>query len=220
MTTIVEVSTATRTRTVTELLAEGVGQGCMVFAAASAYGNGSVPGWLVIEESAAPGAQRQCAIVSEMFGVVASGAISEVEVEGEPMPADREMPVLAESLAAAFWGGRQARAERDAAWVKLREHEQRLERIVDAAHSYADEHSLCSAFDDFMVDQGLPARDRDYIHDVDVTVSIRLRVSAHSAEAAASLVDDEMVRNELLGLDGRALTDALQDHDVIDTEEA
>ncbi|CAN3132145.1 hypothetical protein ACNUDN_29955 [Mycobacterium sp. smrl_JER01] len=220
MTTIVEVSTGSRTRTVAELIDAGVQQGCMVFGAGTESQSGSVLGWLVVEPSAASGPERQCAIVSELFGVVATGSVSEVQVGGDSMPADREMPTWAVSLAVASWEARRARAERDAARDALRAHEQRLEKIVDAAHTYADENSLCTVFDDFMVSQGLPAREHEYIHDVDVTLRLRLRTTAHSAEAAANLVDDETVRNELVSLAGRHLTDALQDHDVIDTEDA
>lgn len=54
---------------------------------------------------------------------------------------------------------------------------------------------------------------------MDATVRVRIPVTARSAEAAESEVEDAMVVNALGELSGRGLADALQDRDVVDAEE-
>jgi hypothetical protein len=90
---------------------------------------GPVASWLVVEQSAAAGQQRRCAIVMiEEGAVVAAGPISEVQVSGDPVPTDDEMPAWASAVAGAFWSAQQPRTERDTARAALRAHEERLER--------------------------------------------------------------------------------------------
>lgn len=204
-------------RSVADLLSVGVQPGAVVYAALS---TGPVAGWLVVEESAPSGAERRCAVVRvDECSVVAAGAVSEVQVSGEPVPTEDEMPAWAAAVAGAFWSAQQARAERDAARTALTVHEARLERIVDAAHEYADENDLCERFDRFMERQGLRPRSRNWVCVVDATVRVRIPVSSPSADAAAGEVDDSMVVEALSQLRGRNLEVALQDHDVIDTED-
>ena len=204
-------------RSVAELLGAGVGQGSAVWAVVP---RGPVAGWLVVEHSAEAGQERRCAIVTfEECAVVSAGPIAEVQVSGDPIPTDEEMPAWAPAVAGAFWSAQRARAEGDAARAALRAHEERLERIVDAAHEYADDNDLCQRFDRFMESQGLRPRSRDWVCVVDATVRVRIPVRAPSADDAASGVDDDMVVNALSELRGRSLEVALQDHDVIDTED-
>ncbi|UQX13400.1 hypothetical protein [Candidatus Mycobacterium methanotrophicum] len=59
----------------------------------------------------------------------------------------------------------------------------------------------------------------DWVCTVDATVRVRVAVRAANADAAASEVDDDMVVNALSELRGRSLEVALQDHDVVDTED-
>ena len=68
--------------------------------------------------------------------------------------------------------------------------------------------------------QGLRPRSHEYVCEVDVTVRVRIAVSAHSADAAGGEVSDAMVQNAVAELRGGLLADAIQDHDVVDVEEA
>ena len=155
-------------RSVSEALEGGVSAGAVVCASLA---DGPVPGWLVVEETAAAGAQRQCAIVRlDGCSVVSAGALSEVKVAGDPVPTEGEMPAWAPALAGSFWAARRARGEAEATRSALTALQRRVENIVDAAHEYADENSLCERFDDFMMEQGLRPRSREYMCVVDVTV--------------------------------------------------
>ncbi|GAB4666392.1 hypothetical protein [Mycobacterium avium] len=205
-------------RSVAEALAAGVESGAVVCASLV---DGPVPGWLVIEQTAVGGAERQCAVVRlDGCAVVVAGAVSEVQVSGDPVPAEEEMPAWASSLAGAFWAARRARGEAQAARLARTEHQARLERIVDAAHEYANEHSLCEAFDRFMLSQGLRPRLREWVCEVDATTRVRIFVSSHSAEAAEGEVTDQMVQQAIAELRGPRLADAIQEHDVVDVEES
>lgn len=208
-------------RSVAELLGCGVEPNSVVWAYAEE--SGPVPGWLVIEHHSwvGVGRERRCAIVqAESFTVVSAGPISEVQVASGPIPTDEPMPEWVPALASSHWEAQNARAERDAARSALQAHEQRLERIEDASHEFADEHSLCSDFDAFMVSQGLRPRMSDWDNLVSATVRVRVTVRARNAEDAESQVDESLVVDALMELASRrsALTDALLDHDVVDTE--
>lgn len=218
MTAVVEGSAAVVSRSVAELLGAGVVEaGSVVWAALE---RGPLAGWLVVER-VADGRERRCAIVMpDACSVVASGPISEVQVASGPIPTDEVMPPWVSAMAEAFWGGQELRAERDAARSALRAQEDRLERIVDAAHEYANDNDLCERFDRFMESQGLRPRAREWVCEVDATVRVRIAVTSNSADAAAERVDDEMVLNALAELRGQSLANALHDHDVVDTEEA
>lgn len=80
-----------------------------------------------------------------------------------------------------------------------REHRVWVDRLVESAHVWADENSLCSRFDDFMSEQGLATRAADYAVYVDVRLECRVRVdvSARDDDDAMQRVDDEDVRSAL-----------------------
>ncbi|OKH61107.1 hypothetical protein EB73_31140 [Mycobacterium sp. SWH-M3] len=221
MTAVVEGSAVVVSRSVAELLGSGAEPGSVVWAATE--DNGPVPGWLVVEHhSCVPqGGERRCAVVhADSCSVVVGGPISEVQIVSGPIPVDEPMPEWVKALAASFWQTQEARTERDAARSALQRHEDRLERIVDASHEFADEHSLCGDFDDFMIGEGLRPRLRNWICEVDATVRVRIVVAARNADVASSELDDGMVVGALAELTGRGLADALQDTDVVDVEAA
>ncbi|KMV13873.1 hypothetical protein ACT17_32970 [Mycolicibacterium conceptionense] len=220
MTAVVEGSAVVVSRSVAELLGCGVQPGAAVWA--DTVDNGPVPGWLVVERVVV-GRERRCAIVqAEACAVVSAGPISEVQVASGPIPTDELMPEWVSALASSHWDAQDARAERDAARSALQAHEDRLERIEDASHEFADEHSLCSDFDAFMISQGLRPRMSDWDNTVSATVRVRVPVRARNAEDAESQVDESLVVDALMELASRrsALSDALLDHDVVDTERA
>lgn len=82
------------------------------------------------------------------------------------------------ALGLAALASQRASVERDQARQALTREQQRLERIVDAAHAYADDNDLCGRFDTFMLSQGLRAREREYVVDIDATVRVSVIVSA------------------------------------------
>ncbi|UBV22310.1 hypothetical protein H8Z59_03605 [Mycolicibacterium fortuitum] len=220
MTTVVERSVG-ELRSIADVLGSDEKPNAVVWAPTK--DNGPVPGWLVLEHRnvVAAGRERRCAIVqAESCTVVAAGLISEVQVVAGPIATDELMPEWVAALASSHWDAQDARAERDAARSDLQAHEQRLERIEDASHEFADEHSLCGDFDAFMISQGLRPRMSDWDCEVDAKVRVRVTVRARNADDAESEVDDELVVNALMELANRrsALADALRDRDVIDTE--
>ncbi|MEW2484520.1 hypothetical protein AB0876_33515 [Mycobacterium sp. NPDC049093] len=221
MTAVVDGSAVVVSRSVAELLGSGAEPGSVVWA--STVESGPVPGWLVVEHPncVAQGRERRCAVVqAESCSVVTAGPISEVQIVSGPIPVDEPMPEWVKALASSYWQTQEIRTERDAVRLALQRHEDRLERIVDASHAFADEHSLCADFDEFMIGEGLRPRSRDWICEVDATVRVRIPITARSADVASSEVDDRMVLNALGELSGRSLADALQDRDVVDVEEA
>ena len=225
MTAVVENSVGVGSRTVGEALGAGVQPGAVVCLEVA---GGPVAGWLAIDSMGVHGTEdRQCAVVGvEDYAVLAAGPVSQVRVIGEPVPTTDSMPAWALRVASGAWvaaGLRierdQLRGQRDQARAAIEENEARLERIVDAAHEYADENSLCEAFDRFMISQNLRPRSRDWMCEVDVTVRVRIPASAHSSDAAASTITEEMASAAVGELRPDLLADAVRDFDVVDVEE-
>lgn len=77
--------------------------------------------------------------------------------------------------------------------------QQWLDTLIEDAHEMADNHDLCTAFDDFLDEHDLPRR--TYLFEVEVEVTLTDRhtfsVEATSAEAAEEQVDDDFVRGAL-----------------------
>lgn len=185
-------------------------------------------GWLVIDSAGVHGSEdRQCAVVGVANGaVLAVGPVSQVRVMGEPILTADSMPAWAPVVASGAWVAAGLRSERDQLRVQrdqareaIAASEVRLERIVDAAHEYADENSLCEVFDRFMISQNLRPRSRDWMCEVDVTVRVRILASAHSSDAAASTITEEMAIAAVGQLRPDLLADAVRDFDVVDVEE-
>jgi hypothetical protein len=94
-------------------------------------------------------------------------------------------------------------------------------RQLDAdAHDYAKDNDLCERFDRFMISEGLRPRSRDWVCEVDATVRVRIPGTSHSADAAGSEVTDQLVQEAMAALGSGGLADAIQDHDVVDVEDA
>ncbi|MDV7357671.1 hypothetical protein R4282_32270 [Rhodococcus oxybenzonivorans] len=97
------------------------------------------------------------------------------------------------------------RQSRRVAW--LREHLQAnqkahadwVERIAKDAGTWADENNLCSEFDRFMEEHGLPPRSREFTVEalVTITTKVSVPVSARSEEVAEGEVDGEMLARAL-----------------------
>lgn len=148
VTAVVESSVAARSRTVADVLESGVGAGVVMSVVSS---DGPAAGWLVVGEPVG-GAERQCAVVGVAQGaVLAAGAVSRVTVVGDPIPMADPMPAWALGVAGAIWETQRVQRELESARAAVLANEARLERIVDAAHEYAEENSLCERYDQFMV---------------------------------------------------------------------
>ena len=225
MTAVVENSVAAGSRTVGEALGAGLQPGAVVCVDVS---GGPVAGWLVVDAVGVYGTEdRQCAVIGvENCSMLAAGPVSQVRVIGEPVPTADSIPAWAPTVASGAWAaGRlrserdQLRGERDRARAAVAEHEAKLERIVDAAHEYADENSLCEAFDRFMISQNLRPRSRDWLCEVDVNVRVRIPASAHSSDAAAETITEQAAIDAIGQLRPDFLADAGRDFDVVDVEE-
>lgn len=196
----------------------GFGTGALV---TLIVGNSEFAGWLIIERNDNPGYDhltRYCAVVSpDPVSVVFSGLVSEVEIQSW-QPARDGAPEWALALAVAQW--QVTRADKAAAdsHRALVKHQDRLEAIVDAAHEFADEHSLCSDFDRFMMDQGLRPRSRDYQITVDVRLRIVVEQSGHDADAANENLDDDQIATTIYNLSQYVLDGAIRDYDIVETE--
>jgi hypothetical protein len=71
------------------------------------------------------------------------------------------------------------------------EHQAWIERSVALAHQYADDNDLCSRFDEFMQELGLPGRQRDFNVDVCITFNVTVTARGATAEDAMNEVDSE-----------------------------
>lgn len=155
-------------------------------------------GWLIVEPEGV--GERWCAVVSaDPVGVVASGPLSQVTLWAWSVP-DAPVPTWVEALASAYIEAARARLAAENASRALASNRDRLESIVDAAHTYADDNNLCSVFDEFMLEQGLRPRSRDYEVVVDVTLRVRITSRGHDADDASDDVGDDEVAETLYNL--------------------
>lgn len=67
-------------------------------------------------------------------------------------------------------------------------HQQRIDALVEAAHEEANYRDWCGEFDDFMENNGLPRRSRDYEVTVEVPVTVTVTVTARSSDDAEEMV--------------------------------
>lgn len=79
--------------------------------------------------------------------------------------------------------------------------QQRVDELITDAHTYADDHSLCSAFDDFLEDHGFPRRTREFELTVSVTATIYLTRTAENADDAIESVLTSEVMERLTASD-------------------
>lgn len=79
--------------------------------------------------------------------------------------------------------------------------QERVDALISDAHTYADDHSLCSAFDDFLEDHGFPRRTREFELTVSVTATIYLTRTAENADDAIESVLTSEVMERLTASD-------------------
>jgi hypothetical protein len=74
-----------------------------------------------------------------------------------------------------------------------RTHDEWVAALVADAHQMADDNSLCSRFDDFMAEHGLPTRSRTYDVEVNVDFTVTVRVEGMSRDDAISEISQDDV---------------------------
>ena len=124
-------------------------------------------------------------------------------------PADVYLRAEKAEADVAYW---KAKAEEAEAREKALEakHKNDMEALVADAHQWADENELCSAFDEFMEEHGLPARLRDWTVKVEVPITLEFTVedmsNADDARAEAERYVEQEIRslNDIAGMDDTA----------------
>lgn len=223
MTAVLDAEQAVSVVSVREWLRGGLASAAPVSCVVPVAGD-EVSAWLVVESAGAGdggGGERRCAVIEAgpSGAVLSAGPVSTVAV-GRPVVPAVPAPGWVSVVASATWNAQSAAAERDAARRQVSEQVTRLERIVDAAHEYANDNDLCEKFDEFMESWGLRPRDREYTAIVRATVEVRVSVSGSTADAAAGTVDDQMIADVLDLMGNRGLYRAITGHEVLDTEQA
>lgn len=78
----------------------------------------------------------------------------------------------------------------------VRDHEAWKASLIEDMHEEANNHDLCSQFDDFCRRHDLPAREHDYALEVEVTVTVRTTRTGTSADD----VIEDLDRDDVLDL--------------------
>ena len=73
---------------------------------------------------------------------------------------------------------------------KVAERDEKFDRLLNDLHDAAEEHDLCSAFDDFLKDHGLPGRERDYEVTLEITLKHKISVKTTNEEEAENAQND------------------------------
>nr|DAV81469.1 MAG TPA: hypothetical protein [Caudoviricetes sp.] len=93
-------------------------------------------------------------------------------------------------------------------------HKDDMEALAADAHQWADNNELCSAFDEFMEEHGLPARPRDWTVKVEVPITLEFTVedmpNAEDARHKAERYVEQEIRslNDIAGMDVAWVGDA------------
>ena len=128
-------------------------------------------------------------------------------------PADAYIRAEKAEAYVAYWKAKAEEAEARESALKAK-HEADMEALVADALQWADEHELCSAFDDFMEEHGLPARMRDWTVKVEVPVTLEFKVedlsNADNAEAEAKRYAEKTLRGlyDIAGMNVAEVGDA------------
>lgn len=145
---------------------------------------GAVVGWWLSHDELPDGAVRASVLTAtgvQQVQVAARVADIRLASHSEQCPPDLRVALEAVVTTAA------------SAQLAERMHQRRIDDLVMAAHEEATEQGWCSQFDDFMENQGLPRRDRDYEVTVEVPVTVTVTVTAKSSEDAEEMVGIEDV---------------------------
>lgn len=114
-------------------------------------------------------------------------------------PADAYIRAEKAEADVAYWKAKAEEAEAREKALEVK-HKNDMEALVADAHQWADENELCSAFDEFMEEHGLPARLRDWTVKVEVPITLEFTVEDMSNAEDAGKEAERYVEQELRGL--------------------
>ena len=114
-------------------------------------------------------------------------------------PADAYIRAEKAEADAAYWKAKAEEAEASEKALEAK-HKNDMEALVADARQWADENELCSAFDEFMEEHGLPARLRDWTVKVEVPITLEFTVEDMSNAEDARKEAERYVEQELRGL--------------------
>ena len=114
-------------------------------------------------------------------------------------PADAYIRAEKAEADVAYWKAKAEEAEAREKALEIK-HKNDMEALVADAHQWADENELCSVFDEFMEEHGLPARLRDWTVKVEVPITLEFTVEDMSNAEDARKEAERYVEQELRGL--------------------
>lgn len=114
-------------------------------------------------------------------------------------PADAYIRAEKAEADVAYWKAKAEEAEARLEALEIK-HKNDMEALVADAHQWADENELCSVFDEFMEEHGLPARLRDWTVKVEVPITLEFTVEDMSNAEDARKEAERYVEQELRGL--------------------
>lgn len=114
-------------------------------------------------------------------------------------PADAYIRAEKAEADVAYWKAKAEEAEARLEALEIK-HKNDMEALVADAHQWADENELCSAFDEFMEEHGLPARLRDWTVKVEVPITLEFTVEDMSNAEDARKEAERYVEQGLRGL--------------------
>lgn len=143
--------------------------------------------WLGIAQESATLEQVVHGWVLDADGALEKATFTREEIDARTAVA-QDCPHSDAPMAAALMGSLASR-------VRLEEdHQGRMDTLVSEAHQWANDNSLCETFDDFMDEQGLARRERDFQLRVEVCATVYLTCRAATLEDAVEAVDADEVR--------------------------
>lgn len=143
-------------------------------------------------------------LVTELGMVVVVPFVSRTVV-CEPATVDPAVALMAQALAREAVQRRQDN-DKHATWVT---------RLVDMAHTEANDRGWCSEFDDLMDELGLPRRSREYEVRARFSGEVSITVTATSEDEATQIVDAGDVRAALAGQGWDAFEPDVDDVEVV-----
>ena len=121
-------------------------------------------------------------------------------------PADAYIRAEKAEADVAYWKAKAGEAENRLKALEAK-HAADMQALVADAHQWADDNELCSTFDEFMEEHGLPARLRDWVVQVEVPITLEFTVedmsNADDAQAEAERYVEQEIRslNDIAGMD-------------------
>lgn len=132
-------------------------------------------------------------------------------------PADAYIKAEKAEADVEYWKDKAEEAENRLKALEAK-HAADMQALVADAHQWADDNELCSTFDEFMEEHGLPARLRDWVVQVEVPITLEFTVedmsNADDAQAEAERYVEQEIRslNDIAGMDVAWIGDPDAEH--------